>query len=83
MISLGKLIDHKNVNFSWKCEMLKNKNAYSTISNTNYFSQLVYITVETIIYMGTRDLPDIYAQSPQACSPWASGIHISKCTCFN
>ena len=28
--------------------------------------------------MGARDLPDMYALSPRACSPRASGIHIRQ-----
>ena len=28
--------------------------------------------------MGTRDSPDMYALSPRACSPRASGIHIRQ-----
>ena len=28
--------------------------------------------------MGARDLPDMYALSPQACGPRASGIHIRQ-----
>ena len=31
--------------------------------------------------MGTRALPDIYALSPRACGPRASGIHIRQSTC--
>ena len=30
--------------------------------------------------MGTRALPDMYALSPRACGPWASGIHIRQST---
>ena len=30
--------------------------------------------------MGTRTLPDMYALSPRACSPWASGMHIRQST---
>ena len=30
--------------------------------------------------MGTRALPDMYALSPRACNPWASGIHIRQST---
>ena len=30
--------------------------------------------------MGTRDLPDMYALSPRACGPRASGIHIRQIT---
>ena len=30
--------------------------------------------------MGTRALPDMYALSPWACSPRASGIHIRQST---
>ena len=28
--------------------------------------------------MCSRDLPDMYALSPRACGPWASGIHIRQ-----
>ena len=28
--------------------------------------------------MGSRDLLDMYTLSPQACSPWASNIHIRQ-----
>ena len=28
--------------------------------------------------MGRRDLPDMYARSPRACGPRASGIHIRQ-----
>jgi len=28
--------------------------------------------------MGTRDLPDMYAQSPRAAGPRAEGIHIGQ-----
>ena len=31
--------------------------------------------------MGTRALPDMYALSPWACGPRASGIHIRQSTC--
>ena len=30
--------------------------------------------------MGTRDLPDMYAQSPRAAGPRAEGIHIRRIT---
>ena len=30
------------------------------------------------IHMCSRDLPDMYALSPRACSPLASGIHIRQ-----
>jgi len=30
--------------------------------------------------MGTRDLPDMYAQSPRAAGPRAEGIHIRQIT---
>ena len=30
--------------------------------------------------MGTRALPDMYALSPRACGPRASGIHIRQST---
>ena len=30
--------------------------------------------------MGTRDLPDMYAQSPRATGPRAEGIHIRQIT---
>ena len=37
--------------------------------------------------MGARDLPDMYALSPQACGPRASGIHIRQIphahACYN
>ena len=30
--------------------------------------------------MSTRGLPDMYTLSPQACGPWASGVHIRQTT---
>ena len=30
--------------------------------------------------MGTRDLPNMYARSPRACGPQASGKHIRQIT---
>ena len=36
--------------------------------------------------MGKRDLPDMYALSPRACGPWASGHTYQanpSCPCYN
>ena len=35
-------------------------------------AEMIHITCN----MGGHDLPDLYALSPRACSPWALGIHI-------
>ena len=31
--------------------------------------------------MCTHGLRDMYTLSPQACDPWASGVHIRQTTC--
>ena len=33
--------------------------------------------------ISTRGLPDMYTLSPQACGPWASGVHIRQTTCVH
>ena len=38
-----------------------------------------YIAISCVI--GTCDLPDMYALSPQTCCPQALGIHIRQITC--
>ena len=38
------------------------------------WANLIHITCN----MGSRYLPDIYALSPRACGPWASGICIRQ-----
>ena len=46
----------------------------SAFTANSMVPEVIHITCN----MGSRDLPDMYALSPQACGLWALGIHIRQ-----